>query len=183
MLRLFGSWTLVGQESGNTGAFVFKVEHRHRYTTVAPKVLSFNVGYAGIMGGPFSNDEFRVTNLYWRQSLAQGRVALLGGFLDATDFVDIYGLASPWLHFTNLVFSTGSAAMALPNDALLGVAAGGWLSDHMYAIASFGDNAADLTDPFTDGRPPRTAPTSITSILPCGTVTRNRQRGTRPAGA
>jgi porin len=148
ILRLFGSWELVGRESGNTGAFVYKIEHRHRYTEIPPKLLSFNLGYAGIFAAPFNDDEFRVTNLYWRQTLGKGRFALLGGFLDATDYVDIFGLGSPWLHFMNLAFSTGSAAIALPNDGLLGLAAAAWLSDHVYSIASIGDNASDPTDPF-----------------------------------
>ena len=149
MVRFFGSWELVGRESGNVGAFVYKIEHRHKYTEVPPKFLSFNIGYVGLFAAPFSNDEFRVTNLYWRQSLGKGNFVFLGGFLDATDFVDVYGMASPWLHFMNLAFSTGSSAMALPNDALLGLAAAAWLSDHLYAIASLGDNASDPTDPFT----------------------------------
>jgi len=149
MLRLFGSWELVGRESGNTGALVFKGEHRHAYSAVAPMALSFDVGYAGITAGPFSDQGLRLTNLYWRQALGQGRFVLLGGFLDATDFVDIYGLASPWLHFSNLAFSTGSSSIGLPNDALLGVAAAAWLSDQIYTIAHIGDNGADPTDPFS----------------------------------
>jgi porin len=149
MVRLFGSWNLVGRGSQNPGAFVFKIEHRHRYATIAPMALSFNIGYAGIFAAPFSDQQLRLTNLYWRQGLANGRIVLLGGFLDATDFVDVYGLASPWLHFMNLAFSTGSAAIALPNDALLGVLAGGWLSKHVYLLASLGDNASDPTKPFT----------------------------------
>jgi porin len=149
ILRLFGSLELVGRESGNTGAIVYKIEHRHRYTDIAPKVLSFNLGYAGIFAAPYNDDELRVTNLYWRQSLGGGRFALLGGFLDATDYVDIFGLGSPWLHFMNLAFSTGAASIALPNDGLLGLAGAAWLSDHVYAIASIGDNASDPTDPFT----------------------------------
>jgi porin len=149
MLRLFGSWELVGRGSDNSGAFVFKVEHRHRYLTIAPKQLSFNIGYAGIFAAPFSDEKLRWTNLYWRQRLGGGRFVFLAGFLDATDFFDVYGMASPWLHFTNLTFSTGSAATALPNDALLGVAAGAWLSDQIYALASVGDNGSDPTDPFS----------------------------------
>jgi porin len=149
MIRFYGSWELVGRESGNVGAFVYKIEHRHSYTTVAPKFFGFNLGYVGMMAAPFNDDEFRVTNLYWRQRLASKRFVMMGGFLDATDFVDIYGMASPWLHFMNLAFSTGSAAIALPNDALLGLAAGAWINDHMYAIASIGDNGSDPTDPFT----------------------------------
>ena len=149
MLRLFGSWELVGRGSDNSGAFVFKVEHRHRYLTIAPKVLSFNIGYAGIFAAPFSNEKLRWTNLYWRQRLGGGRFVFLAGFLDATDFFDVYAMASPWLHFTNLAFSTGSAATALPNDGLLGVAVGAWVSDQVYALASVGDNSSDPTDPFS----------------------------------
>jgi len=148
MVRLYGSWELVGRESGNTGAFVYKIEHRHSYTAVTPKFFGFELGYVGMMAAPFNDNDFRVTNLYWRQHLLKKRLVLLAGFLDATDFVDVYALASPWLHFTNLAFSTGSAAIALPNDALLGAAAAAWLSDHVYAIASLGDNASDPTDPF-----------------------------------
>jgi porin len=149
MVRLFGSWQLIGGESANTGSLVFKIEHRHAYGAIAPSGLSFDVGYAGITAAPFSDQGLRLTNLYWRQTLGDGRFVLLGGFLDATDFVDVYGLASPWLHFSNLVFSTGVSAIALPNDALLGVAVGAWLSDQVYTIAHLGDNGADPTKPFT----------------------------------
>lgn len=149
ILRLFGSWELVGRGTENAGAFVYKIEHRHGYTDVTPKFLGFNLGYTGMFSAPFNEDEFRVTNLYWRQGLGQGRFILLGGFLDATDYVDIFGMGSPWLHFMNLAFSTGAASIALPNDGLLGLAGAAWLSDHMYAIASIGDNASDPTDPFS----------------------------------
>ena len=148
MVRFYGSWELVGRESGNVGAFVYKIEHRHSYTTVAPKWFGFNLGYVGMMGAPFNDEEFRVTNLYWRQRLSKGRFVFLAGFLDATDFVDVYAMASPWLHFTNLAFSTGAAAIALPNDGLLGAAVGAWVSSNVYALASIGDNGSDPTDPF-----------------------------------
>jgi porin len=149
MARLFGAWDLVGRDSGNGGALVYKVEHRHSYTTATPKFFGFELGYAGLFAAPWSDEKLRVTNLYWRQRLANQRFVFLAGFLDATDFVDVYGLASPWLHFMNLTFSTGSAAMALPNDGLLGAAVGAWLSDRVYAIASLGDNGSDPTDVFS----------------------------------
>jgi hypothetical protein len=52
MVRFFGSWDLVGRESGNTGAFVWKVEHRHKYGAIPASALGFNLGYAGLHGGP-----------------------------------------------------------------------------------------------------------------------------------
>ena len=71
MLRFFGSWTLTGQESGNTGSFVWKFEHRHGYTDIAPSPLwaATELGYIGLQGAPFSDQETRATNFYWRQKL------------------------------------------------------------------------------------------------------------------
>jgi porin len=148
MVRFFGSWDLVDRDGDHPGALVWKVEHRHGYTDVAPGGFGFETGYVGLLGPPFSDQGWRTTNLYWRQRFAKGRFALLAGFLDSTDYVDAYALASPWLHFTNLVFSTGSASIALPNDAMLGIAAGGMLTENVYAIAGFGDANGDPEDPF-----------------------------------
>jgi porin len=104
MVRFFGSWDLVGLGTKNTGTFVWKVEHRHAYTDIAPSGFGFNLGYIGLIEPPFSDQGARLTNLYWRQRLAGGRVTLLGGFLDATDYVDVYALASPWTGFLNFAF-------------------------------------------------------------------------------
>lgn len=148
MFRFFSSWELVGRDTPNNGAIVFKFSHRHAYTDVPPKGFGFELGYVGMMAPPFNDDELRLTNLYWRQRLARGRIAFIGGFLDATDYVDVYALASPWMHFMNLAFSTGAASIALPGDALLGLAAAAYLTDNIYAIAGFGDSNSDPTDPF-----------------------------------
>jgi porin len=147
MVRLFGSWDLVGRGTQNPGAFVWKVEHRHAYTDIAPRGFGFNLGYVGLIEPPFSDQGFRFTNLYWRQRLAGGRVTLLGGLLDATDYVDVYALASPWTGFLNFAFSTGTATLAVPNDAAFGVAAGAMLTDNLFLIGSLSDLNADPTDP------------------------------------
>ena len=99
------------------------------------------------MGGPFNDNGWRLTNLYWRQALGERTVAYLG-FLDVTDFVDAYGLASPWTAFSNLAFSTGSSSMALPNDAAFGAMLGHWVSDEIYTVASITDLNSNPTDPF-----------------------------------
>ena len=65
-----------------------------------------------------------------------------------TDFVDVYLMASPWTGFNNFVFSTGSAATDLPNDATLGIAAGGMVANKAYIQAGISDANADPTDPF-----------------------------------
>jgi porin len=145
VFRFYGSWDLVGRNSKNKGTFIYKLEHRHKYTTIPVIDLSMDMGNVGIYGVTFNDNKFRVTNLYWKQKLVQGRLILLAGFFDATDFFDIYGLGSPWVHFNNLNFSTGLSVAALPGDGYLGFTAGGWLSKHIYAIAGFGDQNSDPT--------------------------------------
>lgn len=148
MVRLYGSWELLGKGAENTGAFIFKVEHRHKYGAIPIKSLGFELGYVGLFLPPFSDDGFRMTNFYWRQRFLDGRISMAVGLLDATDYVDVYGLASPWTHFTNFAFSTGSETMFVPNDVNLGLAIAGYITDHIYAIAGINDNNSDPTQPF-----------------------------------
>ena len=148
MLRVFGAWDLVGRGTPNTGAFVWKIEHRHSYTDVSPQGFGFDQGYVGLIEPPFSDEGTRFTNLYWRQRLAGGKATILAGMLDVTDFVNVYAMASPWTGFFNFAFSTGSAAMFVPNDATTGLAGGVMLTDNIFLIGSLANAYTDPTDPF-----------------------------------
>jgi porin len=147
-VRFYGSWDLIGRESGNTGSFIWKVEHRHRYTDVPLNGAASDIGYAGAILAPHNNAGTRLTNLYWKQNLNEGRVEIVAGMLAATDWVDLYALASPWNGFANLAFSTGSAALPLPDDAALGLYVNAMLTDQLYVIGGFVDANANSTDPF-----------------------------------
>jgi porin len=148
IVRFFGSWDLVGRKSGNTGAFVWKMEDRHNYTDIPASAFGFNLGYAGLIEPPFSDQGFRWTNLYWRQRWKEGRIAMLAGFLDATDYLDVYALASPWTGFLNFAFSTGTLTIPVPNDATLGAALGGMVTDQIFLLGGLVDRNADPTKPF-----------------------------------
>ena len=147
MVRFFGKWELLNRGEDTSGTLNWKIEHRHRYGETAPSGYSLNAGNVGVMAGPFSDQGSRMTNFYWRQGLGKGWVTYVG-FLDATDFVDVWALASPWTGFTNLAFSTGSASMALPNDATFGAMVGGFLTDNLYLMGSITDLNSDPTSPF-----------------------------------
>ena len=109
--RFFGSWELVGRGTKSSGALVWKAEHRHRYGDVAPGGFGLGeLGYVGVIGGPYSNQGTRLTNLYWRQRFNGGEGTLIGGYLDVTDYVDTFAGGSPWTGFINLAFSTGSVS-------------------------------------------------------------------------
>jgi len=148
MLRFFGSWDLVGKGTKDTGALVWKIEHRHKYTDIPPKGLGFELGYVGLFEPPFSDQGGRVTNLYWRQRLNEGKSTLIGGFLDVTDYVDAFVLGSPWTGFMNFAFSTGSASAFTPNDSTLGAAGATMISDNLYLIGGLTNAYADPTSPF-----------------------------------
>jgi porin len=144
--RAFGTFDLFDVENGT---LVWKFEHRHAYGDVSPFDFSLGqIGYVGLQEPPFNDSGFRTQNLYWRQRMNGGRSVLIAGVLDVTDYLDAFALASPWLHFMNFAFSTGSASIGLPNDAAIGVAYGTMLNDNLYLIAGITDTNGDPSSPF-----------------------------------
>jgi porin len=154
MVRFYGAWKLVDQDGPNTGVLNFKFEHRHKYTDTPVGAggatglgLAGNGGYYGLYEPPFSDQGFRMTILHWKQNFLDGKATAIAGWIDVTDYIDVYLLASPWTGFNNFVFSTGSAAMDLPTDAALGAGAGGMVSENLYFQAGVVDAQSDPTDP------------------------------------
>lgn len=148
MVRIFGAWELVNRGGANSGAFVWKAENRHRYGSIPPSAFGFEQGYVGMFVPSFSDQGGVVSNLYWRQRLAGGKVTLVGGLLDATDYVDVNAFASPWTGFVNFAFSTGSAATFVPNNVTAGLAAGAMLTEKFYVIGGITNAYADVKRPF-----------------------------------
>jgi porin len=148
MYRLFGTWEAISDGKGNSGTLIWKIEHRHAYgSNIAPGSLGFETGYIGLHLPPFSDQGTRLTNLYWRQRMKGGDLVFVGGFVDVTDYMDVYMLASPWTGYFNFAFSTGSASIPVPNEGL-GLALGGYLNDNVYMVAGFADSNADPSKPF-----------------------------------
>jgi porin len=147
VLRFSGFWQLLGRGTDSTGTLVYLVEHRHKYTDNLPSPFSLeSLGNVGFIGIPYDDDGWHLTNLYWNQEWANG-FGVAVGFLDVTDWVDVYALTSPWTDFYNFVFSIGAATMDLPDDAALGFGGGGWLAENVYLIAGFEDLNSIPGDP------------------------------------
>jgi porin len=148
MIRLYGNWELTGRGTDNTGALNFKVDHRHSYSATAPASFALdNLGHVDSIASTFSDQGWRLTNLHWRQAWNRGAVFALAGFISVPDFVDTFGLGSPWLHFMDLAFTTGAGAMTLPGDGALGAIVGGWLSKNLYITGGFVDANSLPDDP------------------------------------
>lgn len=157
-LRYFGVWNATERDDGTGGALIWKIEHRHAYGgKVSPQGLGAEIGYAGLLHLTSSDQKARLTNLYWRQRFAQGKWTFVGGWTDVGDYVDVYMLGSPWDSFMNYAFSTGSAAMPVPNEGLA-LGAGGYIGEQLYLIAGFADSNSnprrpgDAFDTFFDDR-------------------------------
>ena len=145
IIRLFGTWTLVGRKSGNTGSLVAKIENRHLLgTDIPPQALASEVGYAGLTAIIWSDAGSLLTNLYWHQSFNEDRVSFIAGIVDATDYLDIYGLINPWTNFANLSFST-DPTIPVPNQGL-GAALRVNIADHYYVLAGLADTNGDPGD-------------------------------------
>ncbi len=154
IFRAYGSWTLAGRESGNTGGLVLKIENRHRIgTDIPPQQLGFEAGALSVTGTMFSDYDWALTNLYWQQKFMDGRIGFVAGQVDVTDYLDLYGLINPLTAFQNLSFST-NPTIAAPSQGL-GVAAGAFITDRFYGLLGFADANGDPTDPdfdlFDDG--------------------------------
>ncbi len=142
-LRLSGLWELTGDDAGDSGALVWKVEHRHAYGShVSPQSLAGEVGYAGLLHLTLSDQRGRLSNLYWRQRFNDGDLVLFGGWVDTSDYMDVYMLGSPWTSFFNYAFSTGSASIPVPDEGL-GIAVGGYLNKHVYMVGGIADANSD----------------------------------------
>lgn len=146
VFRIPGVWSLVNRDGPNTGRLSFTVGHRHAYSDVAPSAFGDELGYIGVLNTSFNDQGWRVTHLYWDQHFAEDRAVAYVGWLDTTDFVDVYALASAWTGFANLVFENGSGAIGGLPDGALGAMVGGFLSDRIYAVASITDANGDPTD-------------------------------------
>ena len=146
VFRAYGQWTLVGKDSENTGTLTYKVENRHRLgTDIAPRGLGSEIGYAGLTAVTFSSIGWALTNLCWSQHLLNNRLAFVGGIVDVTDYVDVYGLVNPWTDFNNYAFTTNPTIPA--PDQGLGAAVRVTPTENIYILAGIADANGDPTNP------------------------------------
>lgn len=148
IFRFYGNW-----RATENGSVTFKVEDRHAYGDMAPQDFGFDGGALSITGTAFNDNGTLLTNLFWTQRAENGAWTLQVGQVDVTDFLDVYGLVSPYTAFQNLAFNTNPTINA-PNPGLA-LAGGARLSKNFYLVGSVADANADPSSPdldvFSDG--------------------------------
>lgn len=142
-------WIAFEDSNKNTGSLKLKVDYKHSLTDVSPSQFTMaNVGGFGLIQPAFSDIGFRLANLYWKQEFNTQDTELMIGFLDSTDYIDMYALGNPYFGFSNLQFSTGSGSIAIPDESTFGLSMSHMMSDNYYATFSFSDAKANSTEPF-----------------------------------
>jgi porin len=148
IFRFYGNW-----QATENGGLTFKLEDRHAYGDVAPQNFGFDGGALSITGTAFNDNGTLLTNLFWTQRAEDGSWTFQIGQIDVTDFVDVYGLVSPYTAFQNLAFNTNPTINA-PNPGL-GLAGGARLGSNFYVVGSVananGDPSSPDFDVFSDG--------------------------------
>ncbi len=148
IFRFSGVWEAFGRGSTHPGHLSFLVERTDEYTDTGPSsFLGESLGYAGISNLPYNDEGWRLNTLYWDQKFQGGKYEFVAGWLDISDYVDVFPLVSPWTDFFNYAFSIGVGALDLPSDGALGFAGAAWLTDDVYVMAGFVDENGDATDP------------------------------------
>lgn len=148
IFRIRGAWEAFGRGTDSPGTLMFLVEHTDGYSNTLPSALAIDsLGYAGISSLPYNDEGWRLNTLYWDQKFLDGRYEVVAGYLDISDYVDVYPLTSPWTDFFNYAFSIGAGALDLANDGALGLAVGAWLAESVYVTAGLVDQNSDATDP------------------------------------
>jgi len=148
IFRFQGAWEAFARGTDHPGTLMFLVEQTHGFTNTLPNSLvSENLGYVGISNIPYNDEGWRLNTLYWDQKFQGGKYEFIIGYLDISDYLDVYPLTSPWTDFFNYAFSIGAGALDLTNDGSLGVAGAAWLTDSVYAMAGLVDQNSDATDP------------------------------------
>ncbi len=162
IFRVYGSW-----QATQNGSLTFKIEDRHAYGDVAPQFFGFDSGALSITGTAFNDNGPMLTNLFWTQRAEDRSWTFQAGQIDVTDFLDPYGLISPYTAFQNLAFNTNPAINA-PNPGL-GIAGGIKIGSNFYAVGSLADANGDPTDPnldvFSDGELFKSVEVGYTSDL------------------
>jgi len=148
VFRVYGHWAWPGEPRRNPGSLTFKFENRHRYTDVAPQQLGGQIGYTSLTAASWSDAGWLLSNFYWYQQLLDNRLAFVAGVVDATDYVDVYGLINPWTDYMNSVF-LNSPTMAIPSQGL-GAAVRGSLTPNLYVLAGFANANGRPTAPLDD---------------------------------
>jgi hypothetical protein len=143
-----GMWTLLGRKGKNPGMVTVRVENRERLgTDIPPTKLGQQFGSGSLTGTGFSDFEWALSELAWRQTVMDGRMRFGFGKISATSWYNAHPLSGSKSGFQNSALQS-SATKPFPGRGI-GSVAGGEFSDSFVVIGGIHDaNAKTQDSPF-----------------------------------
>lgn len=120
-LDLMSSWTLIGRGTENTGRLVVTGEYRYQMGSQAPSLVR---GQAGTLVAPtsaFNDRGWVIRDAYWIQRLFDGKIRILLGRADISDYVGSHWLQNVNNSFINRNFSANAAIPFPGHGPMLGI--------------------------------------------------------------
>lgn len=126
----------------------FRVEDRHRLgTDIPPSKLGQQFGSANVTGAGFSDFEFAITELAWRQTILDGNVKFGFGKISAVSWYNAYALSSALIGFQNSALRSSATKPSVGRG--LGAVAGFRMGEHFALLTGIHDaNAVTSENPF-----------------------------------
>jgi hypothetical protein len=142
-----GTWTLLGHGSKNPGMISFRVEDRDRLTDIPPSQLGRQFGSINTTGGGFSEFDFALTELAWRQTLLDGNLKFGFGKISAVSWYNAHALSSALTGFQNSALQSSLSKPGVGRG--LGAVTGVRLGEDFVLLAGIHDaNALTAENPF-----------------------------------
>lgn len=146
--QIQGSWALLNRGTQNEGMVTFRLENRTSYDgDLPPSQFGYQFGSVTPTGTGFSDFGFAVTELAWRQSLADGNFKFILGKISAISWYNVHALSSSMRGFQNTGLQS-SLSKPAPGRGF-GMGFGAELTPHFVVVAGIHDaNAKTAEDPF-----------------------------------
>ena len=107
-IDIMAAWTLLGRGTLNTGRLIVTGEYRFKAGEVTPNALRDEIGSLQRTAGGFNDRGWAQRDFHWVQRLFEGKLRLLVGRSDVSDYVGAHRLQSINNSFLNRQFSANS---------------------------------------------------------------------------
>jgi porin len=120
-LDLMGSWTLIGRGTEDTGRLVFTGEYRYEIGAQPPSRVGGQAGTLVAPTGTFNDRGWVIRDAYWIQRLLHGKIRILFGRADISDYMGAHWLQNVNNSFINRNFSANAAIPFPGHGPMLGI--------------------------------------------------------------
>jgi porin len=109
ILGIAGIWELVGRDTQHPGSLGFRLQQRHKMSSIDPQSLGPDIGSLWLTGSAFNEFEMSLIELYWEQHIVKDRLAFRVGKNLPFVIHDYFSHKSPVTDFQDSNFTLNSS--------------------------------------------------------------------------